>query len=90
MEFITDHRLEEFVLNTKWADLPPDVQERACWNSVDLMGALILGSQGKQYEAGCRVSNRIGAKGDIPVLGTEDSFNLLGAAVFGLVFIQNL
>jgi len=81
MEFITDHRLEEFVLNTKWADLPPDVQERACWNSVDLMGALILGSQGKQYEAGCRVSKRIGAKGDIPVPGMEDTFNLLGAAV---------
>ncbi len=81
MQFITDYRIEDFILNTVWDDLPPDIQERALRCSVDLMGALILGSQGKQYEAGTRVAKRIGAKGDIPILGRDVTFNLLGAAI---------
>lgn len=81
MQFITDYRIEEYILKTKWDDLPPDVQERTLRCSVDLMGALILGSQGKQYEAGVKVAKRIGAKGDIPILGKDAELNLLGASI---------
>lgn len=81
MRFITNYRIENFVLNTEWGDFPSDIQERALCCSIDLMGALILGSQGKQYEAGTKVAKRIGAVGDIPVLGKPNTFNLLGAAI---------
>lgn len=79
--FITDYRIEDFILKTSWADIPSDIQERVLRCSVDLMGALILGAHGKQYEAGVRVAKRIGATGDIPVLRTKEKFNLLGAAI---------
>ena len=81
MLFITDYRIEDFILNTSWEALPDDVKERVLRCSVDLMGALILGSQGKQYEVGVKVAKRIGAFGDIPVLGKADSFNLLGSSI---------
>ena len=81
MEFVTDYRIEDYILKTQWKDLPADVQERTLRCSVDIIGALILGSQGKQYEAGVRVARRIGAKGDIPILGCSDTFNLLGASI---------
>lgn len=81
MKFITDYRIENFILNTDWDDLPDDVKERALRCTVDLIGALILGSQGKQYEAGVKVAKRIGATGDITVLGRKETFNLLGATI---------
>ena len=81
MQFITDYQIEDYVLNTKWADLPADVQERTLRCSADLIGALILGSQGKQYNSGVKVAKRIGAIGEIPVLGKTETFNLLGASI---------
>ncbi len=81
MQFITGYRLEDYILTTKWSDLPADVQERALRCSVDLMSALILGSQGRQYDAGVKVAKKIGATGDIPLLREKDSFNLLGASI---------
>ncbi len=81
MHFITDYRIEDYILNTSWDDFPIDVKERTLRCSVDLMDALILGSQGKQYEAGVNVAKRIGAIGDAPVFGKADTFNLLGASI---------
>lgn len=81
MQFITDYRIEDYILNTEWGDLPVDVQERTLHCSVDLMGALILGSQGRQYDAGVKVAKRIGATGNISVLGERGCFNLLGASI---------
>lgn len=81
MKFITDYRIENFILEMKWNDLPVDVQERVLRCSVDLMGALILGSQSKQYAAGVKVAKRIGATGNVPILGKDGTFNLLGAAI---------
>lgn len=81
MQFITDYRIEDYILNTEWDNLPVDVQERTLRCSVDLMGALILGSQGRQYDAGVKVAKRIGATGDISVLGERGCFNLLGASI---------
>jgi len=81
MQFITDYRIENFILNISWKDLPTDVQERTLRCSIDLMGALILGSQGQQYNTGLKVARRIGAIGDIPVLGSTETYNLLGASI---------
>jgi 2-methylcitrate dehydratase PrpD len=81
MLFITDFKIEDYILCTKWGDLPSDVQERTLHCSVDLMGALILGSQGKQYDTGVKTAKRIGTTGNIPILGREDTFNLLGASI---------
>ena len=81
MEFVTNYTIENYIRNTKWEVLPQDVQERVIRCSIDLMGALILGSQGKQYEAGIRIGKRLGLKGDIPVLAKDEKFNLLGASI---------
>ena len=79
--YITDFRIENFIKNTEWNQCPSDIKQRAIRCSIDLMGALILGSQGKQYDSGVRVSKRIGAVGDVPILGKDDRFNLLGASI---------
>lgn len=81
MLFTTDYRIEDFILRTAWDDIPTDIRERALRCSIDLMGALILGSRGRQYETGVRVASRIGAFGDIPILGKKETFDLLGAAI---------
>lgn len=81
MLFITDFALENYVLNTKWIDIPSDIQERVVRCSIDLMGALVLGSRGNQYDIGVRVAKRIGATGNIPILGRQETFNLLGASI---------
>lgn len=81
MLFRTDYAIENFILDTKWEDLPKDVQERAIRCSIDLMGALLLGAHGNQYKAGIRVAKRIGANGDIPLIGSEEKCNLIGAAI---------
>lgn len=81
MLFIEDYVLEDYILNTEWEEIPDDVQERAIWCSIDLIGALILGSQGKQYRVGLNTARRVSAPGEIPVLCCKDTFNLLGASI---------
>lgn len=49
--------------------------------SLDILGALILGSYGKQFHAGERLALTAGMKGDIPVVGSRNTYNLLGAAI---------
>ena len=39
MHFQTDDTLEDFILNTRWEDLPEAVQQRMKGCFVDLMGA---------------------------------------------------
>lgn len=56
MHFETDYRLEEFILNTRWEDLPEEVRERMKGCFVDLMGALVIGSRSRQFEAGLRLA----------------------------------
>ena len=55
MNFVTDYKLENFILDTKWEDLPEEVRERMRGCLVDLMGALIVGSHSKQFEAGLKL-----------------------------------
>ena len=80
MHFETTYRLEDFILNTRWEDLPAAVQERMKGCLVDLMGALVSGSHSAQFEAGLRLARTAFQPGDIPVVGTQERFGLLGAA----------
>jgi len=81
MEFVTDYRTEKYVLNTTWEQYPEAVKEHALMCSLDIMVALILGSYGKQFDAGLKLSLMMGLDGDIPVVGDSHTFNLLGAAI---------
>lgn len=80
MHFDTSYRLEDFILNTRWADLPAEVQRRMQGCFVDLMGALIVGSRSRQFEAGLKLAQEVFGAGDIPVVGAPQRFNFLGAA----------
>ena len=81
VEFNIDYRVEDYLLNSRWEDFPEEVQKRALVCSIDLMHALILGSCGKQYEAGLRMARAMCAHGSIPVIGTKDTFSFWGATV---------
>ena len=80
MQFTTDYRLENFILNTRWEDLPPEVQQRIQGCFIDLMGALIIGSRSEQFRVGLRLAQMLYGKGDIPVIGSEQRFNFMGAS----------
>lgn len=80
MIFKTDYKLENFILNTKWCDLPKDVQVRMRGCFIDLLGALIAGSKSSQAKVGLALAERIYPKGDIPVIGSDKTFGFLGAS----------
>lgn len=80
MVFNTDYRLEKFILDTKWEDLPTDVQERMRGCFIDLMGALLSGSISEQFAVGLRLAEELYGKGDIAVVGSDKKFNFMGAA----------
>ena len=81
MEFVTNYRVERYTLDTQWEDLPPEVQTYAMMCGVDLMSALVLGSYGKQFAAGKNVAQTMGMSGNIPVVGDDKTYNLLGASI---------
>jgi len=81
MAFETNFTVERFALDAKWEDFPDSVKERALMCSLDLLGALVLGSCGKQFEAGERLALSAGLNGGIPIVGSSRTYNLLGAAV---------
>ena len=80
MKFETTYKLEEFILNTKWSDLPAQVQERMRGCLLDLTGALVIGSRSRQFEAGKKLARTVFPKGDVPVVGSDETFDLMGAA----------
>jgi len=81
MSFETNFVVERFALGAKWEDFPDSVKERVLMCSLDILTALILGSYGKQFEAGERLALSVGLKGDIPIVGSGNTYNLLGAAI---------
>ena len=81
MKFVTDYKLEDYILNTKWESFPEHIRQRAIVCSIDLMTALLLGSKGKQFEAGVRLAEMNCKEGDISVVGNERTFNFLGATI---------
>ena len=84
MNFSTDYRLENFILNTRWEDVPSEVKERVRGCLLDLLGALTVGSRSAQFDAGLRLAKKAFKKGDVAVVGTDEKFDFLGAsAVMG-------
>ena len=80
MRFETDYRLENYILNTRWEQLPGEVQDRLKGCAVDLFGALLVGSRSQQFEAGLKLANSLFGKGEIPVIGAPDKLCFAGAA----------
>jgi 2-methylcitrate dehydratase PrpD len=80
MRFITDYKLENFILNTKWEDLPEEVRTRARVCLIDLMGALLVGSCSDQFTAGVELAKTIFGQGNIAIIGSEKRFSFMGAA----------
>lgn len=81
MDFLTDYRLEDYILNTRWEDFPSEVQQRAVVCAIDLFGALLLGSKGAQHRAGLQIAHTYCQDGEIPIIGSQGSYNLLGATI---------
>lgn len=81
MEFIRNYKLEDYILNTRWEDLPQEVRDRARCCGIDLMTALIIGSRGRQFEVGLSLAKNVYAGGDVAVLGRDETFSFAGAAV---------
>jgi 2-methylcitrate dehydratase PrpD len=44
------------------------------------MGALVIGSRSRQFEAGVKLAETIFGAGEIPVVGSDKKFNFLGAS----------
>ena len=80
MKFTTDYRLEKFLLETKWEDLPAEVQQRLRGCMLDLMGALVAGCGSEQFRVGVRLAKKIFRDGEIPAIGTNETFSTIGAA----------
>ncbi len=81
MNFKTDYRLEDFILNTKYSELPVDVRERLKGCLVDLVGALVVGSTSAQFCAGLALAERLFPKGDIAIIGSDRRLGFVGASV---------
>ena len=80
MHFETNYKLENFILDTRWEDLPAEVQERMKGCFTDLCGAMIIGSRSRQFDAGLRLAESVFAPGNVPVIGSERTFGVLGAS----------
>ena len=80
MKFTTTYKLEDFILGTTWDSLPQPVQTRMKGCFIDLLGALIIGSQSEQFAVGLRLAETLYGKGDIPVIGSEKKFGFMGAS----------
>ena len=80
MHFETTYKLENFILDTQWKDVPEEVKQRMKGCFVDLMGALVIGSRSRQFEAGLKLAETIFGAGEIPVVGSDKKFNFLGAS----------
>ena len=80
MNFTTSYKLENFLLDTRWEDLPAQVQQRLRGCMLDLLGALVAGSGSEQFRVGVRLAKRLFKDGDIAAIGTAETFSATGAA----------
>ncbi|MBE6920408.1 MAG: MmgE/PrpD family protein [Ruminococcaceae bacterium] len=80
MKFTTDLKLETFLLETRWEDLPSEVQQRLRGCMLDLLGALIAGSGSEQFRVGVRLAKKLFQGGDVAAIGTQETFSAVGAA----------
>ena len=80
MNFKTDYKLENYILDTNWKNLPKEVQDRLKGCMIDLFGALIVGSKSQQFAAGLKLAKSIFGGGDIAVIGSGEHFSFAGAS----------
>ena len=80
MNFKTDYKLENYILDTNWQNLPKEVQDRLKGCMIDLFGALIVGSKSEQFAAGLKLAKSVFGSGDIPVIGSDECFSFAGAS----------
>lgn len=80
MKFETDYKLENFILETKWDDLPDEVKIRSKVCFIDLMCALIIGSRSEQFLVGKKLAKTIYGDGTVAVVGSDKRFSFMGAA----------
>lgn len=80
MHFSTDYKLEDFILDTKYEELPKEVRDRLCGCLIDLFGALISGAGSEQFRVGLRLAGTLFGKGDVAVVGSPQRFSFAGAA----------
>ncbi len=80
MKFETTYKAEEFILNTRWDELPEEVRERMLGCFVDLMGALLIGSCSDQFAVGLKLAKKLYGAGEIPVVGSLEKLTFMGAA----------
>ena len=80
MKFETTYKAEDFILNTRWEDLPEEVRTRMLGCFVDLMGALLIGSKSDQFRVGLSLAKKLYGAGDIPVVGSDEKLTFMGAA----------
>ena len=81
MIFKTDYKLENFIINTSWENLPDNVKNRMKGCFIDLLGALIAGSISRQFKSGLRLAKIVGKNGNIPAFGSNEKFDFFGASV---------
>lgn len=81
MIFETNYKLEDYILNTDWEDLPSNVKNRAVVCAIDLTIALILGSMGAQHRVGLSLAQNIYRDGDLPIVGSGEKLSFIGATV---------
>lgn len=79
MNMRTDYRLENFILNTRWAELSSSVQTRMQVCLIDLLAALIVGADSDQFRSGKKMVDEHFSKGEIPVIGAIDRYTFFGA-----------
>ena len=80
MNFKTDYKLENYILDTDWQELPSEVQDRLKGCMIDLFGALIVGSNSAQFSAGLKLAKSVFGSGDIAVIGSAEKLSFAGAA----------
>lgn len=76
---IAAEKLEHYILETEWEDLPTAVQERAVTCTVDLFATMIMCSQTCMAKSGIDLTKDIFQHGDIPVIGSAINMNMVGA-----------
>jgi len=71
--------LERYILETKWESFPSEVKKRAITCASDLFVTMILCSKTRMAQNGVRLAESVFPRGDIPVIGTDACFNMMGA-----------
>ena len=71
--------LEQYILGATWDSFPSEVKEHALVCASDLFVTLILCSRTRMAQSGVRLAESVFPRGDIPVIGTEICFNMMGA-----------